>query len=327
MTGWLDALKDSDGRVNISIKGTAPKLQTARTVRVALNSTSAASFDGSLNITPGVSGTLAVGNGGTGQTNLDLVTVGKAKALNTARSVRVNLASSSAVNFDGTANITPGVTGTLGVANGGTGKTDLDLVVVGKAKALNTARSINGTNFDGTASITTAQWGTARNLSIADSTSSHTGAATSVNGSANATLKLPATITAALNGNADSATKLKTARSINGTSFDGTADIIAPESSARSFGNSGYIKFQSGLIVQWGRSSFSGESYKDVTLPIPFPNAVYVALASDSINNSVTGMSQSFTLGWSIGASSNSSLRFVSNRTDTELFVWVAIGR
>ena len=48
--------------------GTATKLQTARTIRTKLSSTSAVSFDGSANITPGITGTLAVSHGGTGAT-------------------------------------------------------------------------------------------------------------------------------------------------------------------------------------------------------------------------------------------------------------------
>lgn len=502
LTGWLDALKSNDGRVAINISGTAPQLQTARTIRTNLASASAASFNGTVNVTPGVTGTLPVGNGGTGQTNLDAVTVGKAKALNTSRTVRTNLASTSTASFDGTANITPGVTGTLSVANGGTGQTNLDNVTVGKAKALNTARNIqtnlasstaasfngtanvspgvtgvlpianggtgsstkifldttsnqtfgpcykilqgystgwgvengpyktwfligadgikrglwdnslnkwlvyidstnevympglagratkletartirtnltstatasfdgsanvtpgvtgtlsvanggtgqtnldnvtvgkakqlntaraiNGTNFDGSAAITTAQWGTARNVTIKDATQTNTGAAVSVNGAEAFSLLLPSTIKAALNGNADTATKLQTARTINGVSFNGTSDITVPESSARSIGNSGYIKFQSGLIVQWGRSNFGGEKYKDVSLPIVFPNALFAAFASDSINNAVTSTSQAFCIAWSMGASDLSKIRFVSNRDDTELFVWLAIG-
>ena len=47
---------------------TATKLVTARTIRTNLASTSAASFDGSANITPGVTGTLPIANGGTGAT-------------------------------------------------------------------------------------------------------------------------------------------------------------------------------------------------------------------------------------------------------------------
>ena len=46
-----------------------------------------------------------------------------ADKLTTARTIRTNLASTSAVSFDGSANITPGVTGTLPIANGGTGGT------------------------------------------------------------------------------------------------------------------------------------------------------------------------------------------------------------
>ena len=59
------------------------------------------------------------------------------------------------------------------------------------ATKLQTARTINGTSFDGTANITTTNWGTARNIYVADSTGAHTGAAVSVNGSGNVTLKLP----------------------------------------------------------------------------------------------------------------------------------------
>lgn len=115
------------------------------------------------------------------------------------------------------------------------------------ATKLQTPRAINGTNFDGSTAITTTNWGTARNIYIQDSDGSNTGTAVSVNGGANATLKLPATIKATLNGNASSATyatsagsattagtctgnaatatKLQTARTINGTSFDGSSNI------------------------------------------------------------------------------------------------------
>lgn len=49
----------------------ATKLATARTIRTNLGSTSTASFNGTANITPGVSGTLPVTNGGTGVTSID----------------------------------------------------------------------------------------------------------------------------------------------------------------------------------------------------------------------------------------------------------------
>lgn len=85
--------------------------------------------------------------------------------------------------------------------------------ITGNAKTattLQTARTINGTSFNGSENITTTNWGTARNISIADSDATNTGTAVSVNGSGNVTLKLPATIKASLSGTASSATKVNT---------------------------------------------------------------------------------------------------------------------
>lgn len=48
---------------------------------------------------------------------------GTATKLATARTFRTNLGSTSTASFNGTADVTPGVTGTLGLANGGTGAT------------------------------------------------------------------------------------------------------------------------------------------------------------------------------------------------------------
>ena len=102
------------------------------------------------------------------------------------------------------------------------------------ATKLQTARTINGTSFDGTANITTTNWGTARNISITDGTNTST--AVSVNGSANVSLKLPATIKANLTGNAATATKLAAKRTIalsgaatgTATGFDGSGNITIP---------------------------------------------------------------------------------------------------
>jgi len=48
-------------------------------------------------------------------------TTGSAATLTTSRTFQTNLASTSTASFNGSANVTPGVTGTLGGANGGTG--------------------------------------------------------------------------------------------------------------------------------------------------------------------------------------------------------------
>lgn len=93
------------------------------------------------------------------------------------------------------------------------------------ATKLQTARTINGTSFDGSGNITTANWGTARNIYVADADGTNTGAAVSINGSGNATLKLPSTIKASLSGNASTASSLASARLIGKASFNGSANI------------------------------------------------------------------------------------------------------
>lgn len=72
---------------------------------------------------------------------------------------------------------------------------------VDSATVLKSYRNINGTPFNGSANITTQYWGTARNIAISDYLSTNTGPETSVNGSSNVVLKLPATIKANINGN------------------------------------------------------------------------------------------------------------------------------
>jgi uncharacterized protein YqkB len=52
-------------------------------------------------------------------------TTGSAATLTTSRTFQTNLASTSTASFNGSANVTPGVTGTLPVANGGTGASSL----------------------------------------------------------------------------------------------------------------------------------------------------------------------------------------------------------
>ena len=55
-------------------------------------------------------------------------TTGSAATLTTGRTIQTNLASTSAATFNGSVNITPGITGTLGGANGGTGLTTFGAV-------------------------------------------------------------------------------------------------------------------------------------------------------------------------------------------------------
>ena len=93
--------------------------------------------------------------------------------------------SGTASHFDGTGNVTLRLPGTINANIVGNVTGDIVGDITGDlhgnadtATKLQTGRNINGTLFDGTRNITTAQWGTARNLTIGNSTKS-------VNGSAN----------------------------------------------------------------------------------------------------------------------------------------------
>lgn len=98
-----------------NVNGTVARLTTAREIVTNLASNSSATFNGSANAVPGVTGILGTANGGTGNAN------GTVASLTTAREIVTNLASNSSATFNGTANAVPGVTGILGFANGGTG--------------------------------------------------------------------------------------------------------------------------------------------------------------------------------------------------------------
>jgi hypothetical protein len=93
-------------------------------------------------------------------------TTGSAATLTTSRTFQTNLASTSTASFNGSANVTPGVTGTLPVANGGTGATSLgsanNVLFVGSSGNLtssntlkfDTTRLILSKNSQGTESET-----------------------------------------------------------------------------------------------------------------------------------------------------------------------------
>lgn len=85
--------------------------------------------------------------------------------------------------------------------------------------------------------------------------------------------------------NAATATKLQTARTINGVSFDGSANITIQDNTKAlltDFTNSktenGYQKLANGLILQWGTTSLiassGGTLIQSETYPITFPTAV-----------------------------------------------------
>lgn len=109
---------------------------------------------------------------------------------------------------------------------------------------------------------------TARLLSVQDATAAHTGEAVSFDGSANASLRLPATIAAALignvvgnlTGNANTATKLGTARTFLVKNGDGNKGASA------SFDGSGNVELPlpATLNITLGTVKLNGNSYGNI---------------------------------------------------------------
>ncbi|MDL0089904.1 phage tail protein [Campylobacter gastrosuis] len=162
-----------------------------------------------------------------------------ATKLQTARTI-------NGVAFDGTANITIADNTKLPLATYTTDKptfatkTELNTKLNANANAvsatkLQTARTINGVAFDGTANITiadntklaTATYNSDK-ATFATKTELNTKLSTATYNTDKATFATKTELNTKLNANANavSATKLQTARTINGVAFDGTRNIM-----------------------------------------------------------------------------------------------------
>uniref|UniRef100_UPI004047E752 beta strand repeat-containing protein n=1 Tax=Shewanella sp. TaxID=50422 RepID=UPI004047E752 len=204
---------------------TATTLQTARTI----NGTS---FNGSANITvtANTTNTLTRGSYLTGSNfNGSAATTWAvdATSANTASKV---VARDASGNFSA-GTITASLSGNATTSSSTTGN-------AATATTLQTARTINGTSFNGSANITvpaniaTSATASAFKVPFANTTASTTGnygllqdstATFTYNPSTNTLVA--GTFSGALSGNATTATTLQTSRTINGTSFNGSANI------------------------------------------------------------------------------------------------------
>lgn len=235
----------SDLSGKASTAGTADKakaLNTAQSLLTHLDSTGAASFDGSGSASIGVTGTLGVPNGGTGNTTF---TAGEVLVGNGAEAIETKAIDTS-VTSNSSNLITSGAVATYAPSKTGSGASgNWGINVTGSAGSLSAKPTINGTTFDGTTGITTSTWGPTVSFTTTDGTNTST--AVTGNGSSAISIKLPSTIKANLSGKAtsagkaDSATTATTATTctgnaatatalaktvtINGASFDGTQGI------------------------------------------------------------------------------------------------------
>jgi hypothetical protein len=85
---------------------------------------------------------------------------------------------------------------------------------------------------------------------------------------------------------------------------------------ASSIATPGYIKFQNGLIVQWGVVAYVGQTTVTTSLPLAFPTAVFAAVGgtSDSTNKPIATLT-TFTLtqiGFTFDKSSTGGLYFIA---------------
>lgn len=184
--------------------GTATKLATARGLKIGNTSKN---FDGSANVEWSLSeiGAAASNHGHSylplsGGTMTGNITFGEVTSTsypaNSSKIVWSGSTDGGEIYYRVTAsdkgqmviNLKDDVDATLGIAYNGTVKTTFDTngYYSGKANQANTlatARTINGTSFNGSANITTANWGTARTLTIGNS-------GKSVNGSGNVSWSL-----------------------------------------------------------------------------------------------------------------------------------------
>lgn len=171
-----------------------------------------------------------------------------ATKLNTSRTIRTNLASTSTASFDGSANITPGVTGTLPVANGGTGATTASTAL----------SNLGGAPTSHATSSTTYGAGTSSNyghVKLSDSISSTSGASSGIAATPSAVKSAYDAVTT-LQSNISNISKQSFVDKKNGTLSSSTINSSNPSSTAVSL----FTAPDSGLYTIDGYVDFSSNA-------------------------------------------------------------------
>ena len=296
----------SVGTLNQSTTGnaaTATKLQTARTISLTGNVTGSVSFDGSANasISTAIIG-LGVANGiatldSSGQVPstqlpsyvddvLEFLNVAAFPTTGVAGKIYVETTGNTTYRWGGTAYVkitsgevssVAGKTGVVTLTKSDVGLSNVDNTSdatksVASAAKLTTARTINGVSFDGTSNITVAD-STKAPLDSANLIGTPTAptAATTTNTTQLATTAFVQAVNSADTGSAATALALKTARTINGTSFNGSANITTANwGTARNFtiGNTAKSVDGSGNVA-WSLAEIgaAAESHTHAYLP------------------------------------------------------------
>lgn len=256
---------------------------------------------GTLSVTGAVnlSTVLSVTNGGTGLTSLTAGDMLYASASNTlaklagATTTGSVLLSGTVAPSWGKVPLTTHVTGTLPIANGGTGATTATAAI----NALLPTQTGNADKIlktDGT----NVSWATVSAGSSGTVTSITAGAGLSggtITTSGTISMGTPGTLSVSSSNSASGSTHTHAVTfpvsSVKGAASDtaATGNIILADltSFQRSGTTNGYQRLPSGLILQWGSFS-SGNSSVSVTFPIAFSTACYSVTVS-ALNNGDTG--------------------------------------
>ena len=230
---------------NTSITGTLGV--TGKATLGEISASGAASFAKTITATGGVKGDLT--GDVTGNLNGNATSADTSDKLTTARKITVNVGSTTISTFDGTKDITTGITGTLATSHGGTGRTDgLAISVTQKYDKTSRGDIEYGTNNGYLVTKgAIAYWngaynenGTSNLVYCSGGTIVNSGSAQTIEGVkifndqivANGGIKGTLTgSSTSCTGNAATATKLATARKISitgdgagSTTFDGSAD-------------------------------------------------------------------------------------------------------
>ena len=244
-----------------------------------------------------VTGTVAIANGGTGQTSASaaLNALLPSQTSNANKYLQTDGTNSS---WDAISLSTADITGTLAVANGGTGSTTATGARTNLGLVIGTdVPGPSGTGASGT-------WG--------------------INVSGNAATATNAT-------NATNATYATTAGNGGVTSVDSATAAVTLSSLAafaRSLGSNGYQKLPGGLILQWGTLSGTGAhgSSYSLTFPIAFPSQCFAvgATVSQGVTTTTTAIFMPITSLSSTGLTVQYGA--INGGTYTYDYRWIAVG-